>query len=276
MKRKLLISIFAVLLSFAVTACGKNPKTEEEPKTSEKEVTEIDETPVADNNEADNRASNTTEVPETTIMKNDNSEVPKNHYKVMYHYADGSEIGGSGIPVYMCHIEDDGVTIEDSGLAYIIFTINEKKYYVRRIDDRVPTLGKSEDGVYISLYPEDVVPTSMAPKDSTGVPRYTVEKPELGKCYWAGFVGNGFSELDTYGDAYYCLLPDENGELVYEDNPSGNLYYYIEITDKLEFDTATPSGEIDEDILNTIVSHLYLKWMTSNIEQMKLPTLLNN
>ena len=47
-------------------------------------------------------------------------------------------------------------------------------------------------------------------------------------------------------------------------------------TDKLEFDTATPSGEIDEDILNTIVSHLYLKWMTLNNEQMKLPTLLNN
>ena len=263
---KVLIQIaITVLGCVALAGCGKK-----EPETTEKEVTEIYETPVADNNEADNSESDTTEVPEI----NDNSEVPKNHYKVMYHYADGSEIGGSGIPVYMCHIEDDGVTIEDSGLDYITFTINEKKYYVRRITDKVPTLGKSEDGVYISLYPEDVVPTSMAPKDSTGVPRYTVEKPELGKCYWAGFVGNGFSELDTYSDAYYCLLPDENGELVYEDNPSGNLYYYIEITDKLEFDTATPSGEIDEDILNTIVSHLYLKWMNSNMKQMKLPTLL--
>ena len=263
---KVLIQIaITVLGCVALAGCGKK-----EPETTEKEVTEIYETPVADNNEADNSESDTTEVPEI----NDNSEVPKNHYKVMYHYADGSEIGGSGIPVYMCHIEDDGVTIEDSGLDYITFTINEKKYYVRRITDKVPTLGKSEDGVYISLYPEDVVPTSLAPKDSTGVPRYTVEKPELGKCYWAGFVGNGFSELDTYSDAYYCLLPDENGELVYEDNPSGNLYYYIEITDKLEFDTATPSGEIDEDILNTIVSHLYLKWMNSNMKQMKLPTLL--
>lgn len=269
---KVLIQIaITVLGCVALAGCGKK-----EPETTEKEVTEIYETPVADNNEADNSESNTTEVPETDNNENDNSEVPKNHYKVMYHYADGSEIGGGGMPVYMCHIEDDGVTIEDSGLDYITFTINEKKYYVRRITDKIPTLGKSEDGVYISLYPEDVVPTSMAPKDSTGVPRYTVEKPELGKCYWAGFVGNGLSEIDTYGDAYYCLLPDENGELVCEETPTGTHYYYIEITDKLEFDTATPSGEIDEDILNTIVSHLYLKWMTSNIEQMKLPTLLNN